>query len=437
MIIILPVLFLFRNDNSITPIRHKAHLAFTDVSILHSLNEIRKDQLKSISYTTFMTLLKTLILCSVLILIKSGLLQAQDISYTFEETVRIGDSNEFDENYSFAFPYYIAVGEEGWIYVSDRRLNEIRIFDAEGTFINKIGERGRGPGEFTEISTMYIDPSQNHLIVVDRMNLRVSRFDNNGKHLETHLLPEGPVISPWLGRAGDEGNHYLLYRIPVMPNQPRPEEDHLVHVYDSDFSEKTGSLIEASLYGNLDNYVIDRSIGGPSTGLFEFIKQNRLVGAPHFYDGFIYLFEKHQNEWVNTKRLQGKQPSGEIITEVDANDPPRYAVRMGTPRGAIAYLKLSTSIGLHPVDDNFLAHYVHFQDKSHENGEIGVSLFDLSTDTYLGYTKIEELSRDHEEPGSTGWNIQVKYATDNKIYFVDNRYGEPHVVVAEIEFEYE
>jgi len=385
----------------------------------------------------FIYLLSILVIAnalSVLFSVKAGFLQAQSITYTYQEIFRLGESEEFDENYSFAFPYYIAIDEEGWIYVSDRRLNEIRFYDAEGTFINKIGDRGRGPGEFTEISTMYIDPSQNHLMVVDRMNLRVTRFDRNGQYLETHLLPEGPVISPWLGRADMEGNHYLLYRIPVMPNQPRPEHDNLVHIYDSEFSEKTGSLVKASLYGNLDNYAINNSIGGPNTGLFEFIKQNRLIGAPHFYDGFIYLFEKKQNEWVHMPRLQGKQPAGEVVLEIDARNPPHYAVRMGTPRGAIAYLKFSTSIGLHPVDDNILAHYVHFQDEKHESGEIGVSLFDLSTGAHLGYTKIDELSRDHKEPSSTGWNIQIKYARGNKIYFVDNRYREPHVVVAEIEF---
>jgi len=432
---ILPVLFLFRNNNSITLITNKVHLSFTGISIVNSLNVFTIDYLKSITYTTFMTLLKTLILCSALILVKTGFLQAQDISYTFEEIVRIGDTEEYDENYSFAFPHHLAVNAKGEIYVSDRRLNEIKIFDAEGTFIKKFGERGRGPGEFTEISSMYIDPAQNHLVVVDRMNLRATRFDLNGNYVDTHPLPEGPVISPWLGRADGEGNHYLLYRIPVMPNQPRPENDHLVHVYDSEFSEKTGSLVEASLYGNLDNYVIDRSIGGPSTGLFELIKQNRLVGAPHFYEGEIYLFEKKESVWVNSMILQGKQPAGEVIREVDANDPPEYAVRMGTPRGAIAYLKFSTSIGLHPVDDNTLAHYVHFQDENYENGEVGVSLFDLNNGDYLGYTKIEELTVDHSEPKSTGWNIQIKTYKDNKIYFVDNRYSEPQVVMAEIEFE--
>ncbi len=382
-------------------------------------------------------LLKALILCLILIQVKTVFLQAQDISYTFEELLRIGDLEEFDENYSFVFPNYIAVGKEGWIYVSDRQLNAIRIFDTEGTLINKIAARGRGPGEFTEISTMYIDPSQNHLIVVDRMNLRATRFDKDGQYLETHLLPEGPVISPWLGRADLDGNHYLLYRIPVMPNQPRPEQDHLIHIYDSDFSEKTGSLVESSLYGNLDNYVIDRSIGGPNTGLFEFVNQNRLIGAPHLYDGYIYMFENNQSEWDNGTRLQGKQPSGEVILEVNANEPPVYAVRMGTPRGAVMYLKMSTSIGLHPVDENTLAHYVHFQDEDHESGEIGVSLFDLSSGNYLGYTKIEELSRDHKEPRSTGWNIQIKYTQNNTIYFVDHRYDDPQVVVAKIEFVWE
>ena len=392
-----------------------------------------------IGKTTFM-LLKALILCLVLIPVEVGFLQAQDISYSYQELFRIGDSEEFDENYSFAFPYYIAVGEEGWIYVSDWRLNEVRIFNAEGTFINKIGERGRGPGEFHEISTMYIDPSQNHLIVVDRMNLRVTRFDMNGKYLETHLLPEGPVISPWLGRADQEGNHYLLYRIPVMPNQPRPEDDQLVHVYTPDFSELSGSAYDILLYGDLDNYFVDSMIGAPMpyTGLFELLNEEiQMIAAPFLYTGEIFHFELINGHWQSKHTLKGVRHEGEAYRQIDASNTPQYAIRMGTPRGTIAGLVFSASIGIHQINENILAHYVHFQNEDHTSGEIGVSLFDLSTGSHLGYTKIEELSRNHNEPTQTGWNIQVKYAQGNKIYFVDHRYEEPHVVVAEIEFDWD
>lgn len=380
-----------------------------------------------------MLTLKRFILLSVLITVTTEIIQAQKVSYTFNETLRLGDPEEFDENYIFQSPNHITVGNNGEIFVSDRSRNNIKLYNSDGEFVRQIGSRGRGPGEFIEISSMYIDPSQNHLMVVDRMNLRVVRFQMNGEYIKTHNLPEGPVISPWMGRADDNGFHYLLYRIPVMPDEPGPSEDHLIHIYDSEFSEVVYSLGDVSRFGDTSEYIIDKSLGGPNTGLFELLPGQRLIGAPHFYDGQIYLYKKSQSGWTIDAELEGEQPWGEVAQEVDASDPPGYAVRMGTPRGAIAFLKFSTTIGLHLVDENTLAHYVHFQDESHENGEVGVSLFDLSDGRFLGYTKIQELSRDHMEPKSTGWDIQIKYSVGNTIYFVDNRYKEPHIVVAEIE----
>lgn len=381
--------------------------------------------------------IKALILTFSLFFVNAFFTQAQKISYTYEEVLRIGDKDEYDENYSFTSPYHIAVNANGEIYVSDRRLNIIRMFDSEGIFMKKFGQRGRGPGEFNDISSMYIDPSQNHLVVVDRMNLRANRFDMNGEYLETQILPKGPVISPWMGRADSEGNHYLLYRTPVMPNQPGPEEDHLVHVYDSDFSEKTGSVVNVELFGDTDNYFVDRMIGGPSTGFFNPIKNGKeLIAAPFIYDGEIYLFELSDRQWQNKHILKGIEHQGDSYRQIDADNTPEYAIRIGTSRGTMAGLIFSASIGIQLLNDDTLAHYIHFQDEDHKNGEIGVSLFDITTGTHLGYTPIKELSQDYESI-RTGWLIQVKYATDNKIYFVDNRYGEPHVVVAEIEYEIE
>lgn len=373
-----------------------------------------------------------LFICSIGII---GFADARQISYTYSETLRLGDADEFDENYFFPSTNHVIVGNEGQIFVSDRRQNIIKAYNNEGEFVRQIGKRGRGPGEFLDISAKYIDPSKDHLIVVDRMNLRVVRFDLNGDYVQTHNLPEGPVISPWMGRAGDDGNHYLLYRYPVMPNQPRPDEDYLVHIYDANFSNNVRSFVDVSDFGDTSEYYTDQSLGGPDTGIFKLLPGQRLVGAPHFYGGQVYLYEKKEFGWSKHLELNGEQPRGEVSKEVDASNPPEYAVRMGTPRGAVAYLKFSTTIGLHLFDENTLAHYVHFQDESHENGEIGVSLFDLSDGRFLGYTKIEELSRDHFEPKSTGWDIQIKYSRGNTIYYVDYRYDEPHIVVAEIEFE--
>lgn len=72
---------------------------------------------------------------------------------------------------------------EGKIYVLDAQYNEVRVYDAEGTFLYAIGSRGEGAGEFVSPTSLEID-SSGRIIVSDRFHgLKI--FSRNG---ETHEL---------------------------------------------------------------------------------------------------------------------------------------------------------------------------------------------------------------------------------------------------------
>jgi len=76
----------------------------------------------------------------------------------------------------------IELDEKGRLYVLDRMNNEIRVFDSGGKYINTIGRRGQGPGEFrSPLSLDYVD---RQLFVTERG--RVSRFGTNGGFLGMH-----------------------------------------------------------------------------------------------------------------------------------------------------------------------------------------------------------------------------------------------------------
>ncbi|MEX0660569.1 MAG: 6-bladed beta-propeller [Balneolaceae bacterium] len=364
--------------------------------------------------------------------------QAQNISYSYNETLRLEGVDKFSEEYSFASPNFVFSDSENNIYVSDRRLGTIRKFNRSGEHQFTIGERGRGPGEFTEISAFYIDPSKDHLIVVDRMNVRASRFSLEGELLETHQLPEGSIISPWMGRADQEGNHYLYYRYPVLPNRPRIGDDHLIYQYSDDFSEVTQSFAEAELFGDIEDYFLSRMITGPTSGIFEIKNKEKVITAPFIFQGSIFNFYNNEGEWELKNTLRSSVHTDVAYEQIDASDPPEYARVMGTSRGTLAGIIYSATIGLHITEEGKLAHYVHTIDEEHRNGEIGVNLFNLETDEFLGYTKIDEFSKELSSDSQTGLTLQIKSNSENRIYLVDGRSKDgTEIVVAEINFSVE
>ena len=57
-----------------------------------------------------------------------------------------------DENYIFYSIREVEVDEQGNIYVLDSRQCRIQIFDKDGKYLQTIGRKGEGPGEFMYFS---------------------------------------------------------------------------------------------------------------------------------------------------------------------------------------------------------------------------------------------------------------------------------------------
>lgn len=362
-----------------------------------------------------------------------SILIGQDISYDLTEVVRIGDDAQIsNDDILFAFPSAVMVDDEENIYVSDQRLNKIKKFTKEGEFITSFGERGRGPGEFVELSAVFLDSSnEGKLVVFDRTMLRASTFSLEGEHLATHKSPSDDIISPWMGKADSKGNYFFLYRMPVIPDQPRPENDNLVHIFSSGFAENRVSVADASLFGDLDNYFIERFVGGPQTGIIEIMSDDRLVVAPFLYQGSVYIYGG--SNWENKMIFESSNEVEKVYEQVNAGNAPDYAVRIGTPRGAVAAIVYSTAIGVHDVNGKYLALYTaKIDDNSSE--EVGVTLFDIDSGDFLGYTKIDELSQlETGERITPGWNIQIMNYNNGKLFILDRRSDVPVIVVSEIE----
>ena len=102
------------------------------------------------------------------------------------------------------------------IYVLDKRVAKIiYAFDLNGKFINSVGKKGKGPGEYLHPEGIEIDKINNELIVVSVANRKFLRFDLDGKFLgefdievafkDFKILNNGNFVL----LAGDELNSHL------------------------------------------------------------------------------------------------------------------------------------------------------------------------------------------------------------------------------------
>jgi len=103
-----------------------------------------------------------------------------EIAFELEEDLSIG--NEEDENYSFYKFVRVQADSEGNIYVLDRENCRIQKFDEDGNYLQTIGRRGQGPGEFERPWRICFDSQQN--IYVQEMR-EIDVFDTNGKFVRT------------------------------------------------------------------------------------------------------------------------------------------------------------------------------------------------------------------------------------------------------------
>ena len=108
---------------------------------------------------------------------------------SLEAEVSIGMLEGPDE-YLIGNPRSIAVGADGEIYVLDRQVPVIRMYDRDGAFIRNVGREGGGPGEYKLPGAIAVLPD-NRLLVRDPGNGRVSIYGADGEYLGQVRYPGG------------------------------------------------------------------------------------------------------------------------------------------------------------------------------------------------------------------------------------------------------
>jgi hypothetical protein len=140
-----------------------------------------------------------------------------EITMDLVENLSIG--HDQDENYQFYRVSGILLDEEENIFALDSGNCRVQKFDKNGKYLQSMGRKGQGPGEFTNPSAFYID-REGTLYVSDQMKIEV--FDATGEYkksipLETRIYefivtPEGHIITHTILSA-DEGNKKAIIKL--------------------------------------------------------------------------------------------------------------------------------------------------------------------------------------------------------------------------------
>jgi len=125
-----------------------------------------------------------------------------EIKFELEEDLQIG--KEDDDNYIFERIYDVKVDRDGNIYVLDGKAGRIQKYDKKGTYLQTIGKKGQGPGEFQMPFGLFIHPKTGLLYVQDM--IRIKLFDSAGKYQKETVLRTYPSEFS----VDDDGNLWVV-----------------------------------------------------------------------------------------------------------------------------------------------------------------------------------------------------------------------------------
>lgn len=120
-------------------------------------------------------------------------------------------------------PVALALDKAGNVYVSDAGNARITKFDPVGHFLVQFGEAGKGDGQFgakfDNVMELWVGGpqglavnSQGEILVVDPLNNRVEKFDQNGRYLSqfgSYGRSDGQFRSPYAVAVDREDNIYV------------------------------------------------------------------------------------------------------------------------------------------------------------------------------------------------------------------------------------
>ena len=161
-------------------------------------------------------------------------IHAQSFTLYLDEILTIGQEYSESSEYLFGTIMHIKKLENGNILVTDRSDNSLRIFDENGVFQFQMGGRGRGPGEFHEITSVEVT-DDGEILVMDRFQARVTVFSVEGELITTKMLGgENMAVTQFIYKKSNTDQFYVGYKEFGAEN----DTGHFFHLFDEQLQNK-------------------------------------------------------------------------------------------------------------------------------------------------------------------------------------------------------
>ena len=133
-----------------------------------------------------------------------------DTEATLVPEVSIGEL-EGPEEYLFGWIWSIAVDDDHMVYVFDEQAQHVRVFDSGGTYVETLGRRGEGPGEFSRAEAIALLPD-GRLVVRDPGNQRIEVFGPGAGQTDQWRYNSGNSYSMSPMHTDANGRTFLVTR---------------------------------------------------------------------------------------------------------------------------------------------------------------------------------------------------------------------------------
>lgn len=335
---------------------------------------------------------------------------------TYQEHFILGREDASSSDELFGQVQMVTSSHDGNIYVADATGMTIKSFDKNGGFQNTIGNRGRGPGEFTEI-TCLISDQENNIRVVDSRGGQVSTFRGDGTLLSSHKVmehnSENLLQYPRQAIQMKMGDFLFLYR-PSYFSDLSVDKEYLIHQVNENLDSRTASFLSiGNIISTKDSYEYHALEFVPGT--FTLLKNEVVAYAPSYYNGKIYVYQQNQGAWTRLRTISGYTRSQEALEllDSDAFSPVMSRIRAGNSYSAIVHVQ---SIGIHELSDGRLIHFIFVREG--EGARLQVEVFsDDHTLQFVDYIEEFEIQGLYS---ASPYEIKWKDA-DDRFYMVDRR----------------
>lgn len=334
--------------------------------------------------------------------------------FVAEEIVSIGDDETDESEYLLGSPFHVASDSADRIYIFDRSVMGVRVYDADGHYHQTIGRPGQGPGELRDVAAMYID-REHTLWTLDNFNFRITRFSLAGDVLATYSYAQDTITWPRQMRQLDDERYVLLYRL-FRPRQDDLAELDMLHVFEEPFAEAQQSFASTTQFGDLDDPFVANMLGSITTGSFTFDAEGNVLVVPFLYEGkiFRYQHEASTDAWHEMEPLEGHVNESPAYTRVYDEPFPEEA-RVLHSGGAHAGIVHNESLGVFTLNDGRIVHFTFIRED--DQRVFGIELY--SPDGQLQeYGPVEGLPAFEPPTASSPFNVTWKNHQDH-FYLID------------------